>query len=68
MVRLGEKKRHRPARAASISLAWVHGPRVDGLALPKSVESANLRLANAIVTASVKTEEPRRWRQFRNNP
>jgi hypothetical protein len=33
-----------PALGAPTSLAWVHGsPRVEELALPKSVESGNLQ-------------------------
>jgi hypothetical protein len=39
-----------PALGALMSPAWVHGsPRVEDLALPKSVESGNFTLAKAVI-------------------
>jgi hypothetical protein len=38
------------ALGAPMSLAWVHeSPCVEGSALPKSVESGNLRLNKAVI-------------------
>ena len=39
-----------PAFGAPMSPAWVHGsPRVEELALPKSLKSCNFTLANAVI-------------------
>jgi hypothetical protein len=39
-----------PALGAPMSPAWVHGsPRVEELALPKSLKSCNFTLAKAVI-------------------
>jgi hypothetical protein len=39
-----------PALGAPTSLAWVHGsPRVEELALPKSLKSCNFTLAKVVI-------------------